>query len=291
MDECRSGFLSDVGPLGFHDAMNRVRFIRNFVAIAAAAVAASLAIGSGALAAPPWGGIELRYAGGLLDPARVADSSGNGLHGIVSTGGGGTVTSVRRSSGDAFLRFPGGSCTAAPPCPQAIITPAASTTLVPGDQGTARFAYGADIRLAEPPSPLAGMNVFQFGAAADGISQWKLQVDGGRPSCRWSDGVTALLLPAGRDGFALTIGRWYRVSCWRLSRSVFQIRVDDPATGRRILPPGVAIAPMDGIVPTGQAVIGGKRIRDTQSDVDTDQFHGDLDNIVFGRLVPPSARW
>jgi hypothetical protein len=280
--------LWDLAPLGFHDAMSRVRFTRNFVAIAAAAVIASLAVGSSAVAAPPWGDIELRYAGGMIDPARVADSSGNGLHGIVSTGGGGTVTSMRPPGEDAFLRFPGGSCTVAPPCPQAIVMPAGSATLVPGGQGLARFVYGADIRLTEPPSPLAGMNVFQFGAAADGISQWKLQVDGGRPSCRWSDGTTAVLLPAGWASFALTIGRWYRVSCWRLSRSVFQIRVEDPATGRQILPPSVAIARLNGILPTGQAVIGGKRIRDTQSDVDTDQFHGDLDNIVFGRLVLPS---
>jgi hypothetical protein len=258
-----------------------VTSIRNFVAITAGTVIAGMAIGSAAVAAPPLGDVELRYAGRMLDPARVADSSGNGLHGLVSTGGGGTVTSVRPPGGGAFLRFPGGSCTVAPPCPQAIVTPAASTTLVPG---ASRFVYSADVRLTEPPSPDAGMNVFQFGAAADGISQWKLQVDGGRPSCRWSDGTTAVLLPAGAAGFGLTIGRWYRVSCWRLSQSLFQIRVDDPWTGRPILPPSIAGASLNGIVPTGQAVIGGKRIRDTQSDVDTDQFHGDLDNIQFVRL-------
>ena len=37
-----------------------------------------------------------------------------------------------------------------------------------------------------------------------------------------------MLLPAGDDAFTLTIGRWYRVSCWRLSPVQFQIRVDDP---------------------------------------------------------------
>ncbi|GAA4454942.1 hypothetical protein [Phytohabitans houttuyneae] len=252
----------------------------------AAAVIAVTASGAAAVAGPPLGQVELRYAGELLDPARVADSSGKGLHGAVSTGGGGAVTSVVPPGGDAFLRFPGGSCTLAPPCPQAIVTPAASTRLVPAG---GRFSFGADIRLTEPPSPAAGMNVFQFGAAAAGLSQWKLQVDGGRPSCRWSDGVTAVLLPAGPDGYALTAGRWYRVSCWRLSRSVFQIRVDDPRTGRPVLAPGVAVAHLDGIVPTGQAVIGGKRVRDIQTDVDTDQFHGDLDNIRFARRGVPMA--
>ena len=132
------------------------------------------------------------------------------------------------------------------------------------------------------------MNVFQFGAAAAGVSQWKLQVDYGRPSCRWSDGTTAALLPAGDENFTVTLGRWYRVSCWRLSPVVFQIRVDDPVTGRQVLPPKHVVAHMRDILPSGQVVIGGKRIRATQTDVDTDQFHGDLDNIEFGRRELPS---
>ena len=198
------------------------------------------------------------------------------------------MSSVTEVDGDAFLRFPGGSCTIAPPCPQAIVGPTASITLVPGDEGTSRFVYAADIRLTEPPSPDAGMNVFQFGAAAAGVSQWKLQADYGRPSCRWSDGTTAVLLHAGAEDFHLDLNRWYRISCWRLSPVLFQIRVDDPGTGHQVLPPKQATGKLTGILPSGQVVIGGKRIRATQSDVDTDQFHGDLDNIEFGRRELPS---
>ena len=256
--------------------------------LAIAAAAAILTPAATAAAAPPPGDLELFYAGEMLDPTHVADSSGKGVHGTVLTGGGGAVTSVPGPDGGAFLRFPGGSCTSVP-CPQAIIAPASAITLVPAADGRSAFVYAADIRLTEPPSEGAGMNVFQFGAAAAGVSQWKLQVDYGRPSCRWSDGTTAVLLPAGRDDFRLTVGRWYRVSCWRLSPVQFQIRVDDPVTGRQILPPAHATDRLNGILPSGQVVIGGKRIRATQSDVDTDQFHGDLDNIEFGRRELPSA--
>ncbi|MEU8814798.1 hypothetical protein [Actinoplanes sp. NPDC048796] len=231
-----------------------------------------------ALAAPPPGHLELRYAGDLAGPTQVADSSGNGLNGTILTGGGGTVTSVTED-GNRFLRFPGGHCTTAP-CPQGIVRPASAVTLTPGD---GRFVYGADIRLTEPPSPEAGMNVFQFGAAAAGISQWKLQVDYGVPSCRWSDGTDFVLLPA---DLTLAVGRWYRVTCIRLSPVLFQIRVHDAVTGRQVTPPRQQTAPLRDILPSGNVVIGGKRINAAQTDVDTDQFHGDLDDIEFGRREP-----
>jgi hypothetical protein len=256
--------------------------------LSGAACAALLALtGPAAVAAPPPGTLELRYAGELLDAGRVADSSGNGLHGTILTGGGATLSSVTEPGGNQFLRFPGGSCATAP-CPQAIIVPGSDVTLVPDDGGEGRFVFGADIRLTEPPPPGAGMNVFQFGAAGAGVSQWKLQVDQGRPSCRWSDGTTAVLLPAGPAGFQLAVGRWYRVTCVRLSPVLFQVRVTDPATGRQLLPPARLTGRLDDILPSGTVVIGGKRIRDTQADVDTDQFHGDLDTIEFGRRQLPS---
>jgi len=248
--------------------------------LAACVAGAVLALLAPATAwADPTESDRLRYAGDLLDPATVADSSGYGLHGAVLTGGGGSVTGAVEPSGNRFLRFPGGTCAVAP-CPQAIVQPAAATTLVPGADG---FSFGADIRLTGPPSPLAGMNVFQLGAAAAGVSQWKLQVDYGRPSCRWSDGTTAVLLSAGPTGFQLRPGAWHRVRCARLSTVLFEIRVLDPATGDPLVPPTAKLANVGPIRPTGAAVIGGKRIRATQSDVDTDQFHGDLDEIYFRR--------
>jgi hypothetical protein len=79
------------------------------------------------------------------------------------------------------------------------------TTLTPGD---GMFSFGADVRLTAPPSAVAGMNVLQFGAAAAGLSRWKVQVDSGRPACRWSDGTAVMLLIA---DVTLSVGTWYRV--------------------------------------------------------------------------------
>jgi hypothetical protein len=256
-------------------------FVRTMIG---AACAAALVTASPATAAPPPGEPELRYLGDLTASGRVADSSGKNLHGDILAGTGGTVTSLAEPDGDRFLRFPGGSCTAAP-CPQAIIRPASTVTLAPGDAGEGRFVFGADIRLTEPPSGAAGQNVFQFGAAGAGISQWKMQVDGGRPSCRWSDGTEFVLLPA---NVTLAVGTWYRVICVRLSPVLFQIRVHDPATGRQLVPPAQQTGPLQDILPSGAVVIGGKRVNAAQNDVDTDQFHGDLDNIEFGRRLLPS---
>jgi hypothetical protein len=229
-----------------------------------------LAAPSPAVASPT---VQLLYRGDLRAAGTVADSSGNGLDGTIETGGGGAVTSVPGPRNTRFLRFPGGSCTVAP-CPQAIVRPPAGTALTPGD---GRFSYGADVRLTEPPSTAAGMNVFQFGAAAAGLSQWKVQVDSGRPSCRWSDGAAVVLLIA---DVTLAPNTWYRVRCTR-NGTQFETRVTHSATGRPVVPPVRQTTAMGPIVPAGSPVIGGKRINAAQSDVDTDQFHGDLDNLYF----------
>ncbi|WP_113704206.1 LamG domain-containing protein [Nonomuraea lactucae] len=226
---------------------------------------------------------EVRYDGAMPSPVSVADSGPYARHGTVLSANGGRVLSLfdasSGGSGDLFLRFPAGHC-AAVPCPQAVVRPADSAALMPKG-GTGRFSFGADVRLTAEPSPDAGMNVWQFGLAGAGQSQWKLQVDGGRPSCRWSDGTRVVLLPA--RAYRMAVGRWHRVRCARLSSVLFQIRVLDPVTGDAIVPPAQAVATVGAIRPDGSAVIGGKRVRADQADAQTDQFHGDLDEVYFAR--------
>ncbi|WP_203987628.1 hypothetical protein [Virgisporangium aurantiacum] len=240
------------------------------IAVTLGMVLLPLAAPSPAAGAPT---AELLYRGDLRAPGTVADGSGHGLDGTIETGGGGTVTSVRGPRNTRFLRFPGGSCPVAP-CPQGIVRPVDGVPLTPAD---AMFSFGADVRLTEPPPTSAGMNVFQLGAAAAGLSQWKVQVDAGRPSCRWSDGAAVVLLIA---DVTLSVDTWYRIRCTRTGTR-FETRVTRPATGRPVVPPVRQMLAMGPIVPTGSPVIGGKRINAAQSDVDTDQFHGDLDNLYF----------
>ncbi|MBB5963607.1 LamG domain-containing protein [Planomonospora venezuelensis] len=248
-----------------------------------------MTLAAGTSAAGPDRADEVRYDGSLISPppappapvppALVADRTSRARHGTVLTANDGRVLSLADKTGNLFLRFPAGSCPAAP-CPQAVVRPAGSEALVPRE-GTGRFSFGADLRLTSEPSPAAGMNVWQFGLAGDGRSQWKLQVDHGRPSCRWSDGTRTVLLSA--HGHRLAVGRWYRVRCARLSPALFEIRVLDPATGAPVVPPARALAELGAILPEGSALVGGKRVRADQADEQTDQFHGDLDEVYFAR--------
>lgn len=246
--------------------------------IASVAAAVALVLAAGPATARP--DDEIRYGGAMTGTGLVADDGPHGRHGTALTSGGGRVLSLpagRGEGGGPFLRFPTGNCSAAP-CPQAVVRPADSGALVP-KAGTGRFSFGADVRLTAEPPAEAGMNVWQFGPAGPGHAQWKLQVDGGRPSCRWSDGAGVVLLAAGT--YRMAVGRWHRVRCARLSRTLFQIRVLDPATGDAITPPAHAVAALGAIRPAGTALVGGKRVSAEQHDGQTDQFHGDLDEVFF----------
>ncbi len=219
---------------------------------------------------------QIRYKGAISD-GRVVDSSGSGNPGIIVTANGGSVAS-RTDSGNAFLRFPGGHCTRSSGCPQAMVKPAKTTTLNPGNGGLGTFAFGASIRLTQTST--TGMNVLQRGSF--GGSQWKLQADDAEASCRWSDGTHSLMLPDDHYAkFALRLDSWYRVTCSRLAGDVFEFRVSKPSgailqlrrwTEHRI----------GAIAPTSAVTIGAKKVTGG-SDARTDQFHGDLDDIFFHR--------
>lgn len=250
----------------------------------------AVAVAAGLLAAVIPAGVsqaasyyELRYQGAMSSATVVTDSSSNLNHGNVTGANGGSVVSLTEAgAAGAFLRFPGGSCALAP-CPQAMVTPLTSATLVPSLSGTGTFAFGANIRLTETPGA-AGMNVFQRGFATAGASQWKLQADRGVPSCRWSDGTNSLLLPGSGDPkFTVAVNVWYKVKCSRLAGNVFEIRITDPVTGALVTPALRKTVAIGAIVPTGESAIGAKKVNGGQVDSQTDQFHGDLDEVFFHR--------
>lgn len=250
--------------------------------LAAAAFGAAIAVStaSGAQAVFYY---ELRYQGTMSSATTVVDTSGNLNDGTVGSANGGTVTSViDAGTTNPYLHFSGAACTTAGACQQARITPAVSSTLVPNSSGTGTFAFGASVRVHNGVvNPLAGMNVFQYGFATAGASQWKVQVDKLTPSCRWADGTNELLLKA--TGYTLPDNTWVKMKCSRLSATSFELRVTDPATGALLTPAVTATATMGAILPTGAATIGAKTINGTKHDGDTDQFRGDMDDVFFHR--------
>ncbi len=221
---------------------------------------------------------ELQYLGAMSANSSIRDSSRHRADGVVATANGGAVTEHKHHGWNSFLRFPGGACATAP-CPQAIITPPNSAELTPGDQP---FRFGATIRLTEPAAAQAGMNVFQRGAFGVGQSQWKAQVDYGTATCRWSDGKNAVLLPELHDErFKLELNSWYILTCARWPFGIFTTSLIDRTSGKTLAVALTHNAEMGTIVPVGDAKIGGKRVNPAQTDADTDQFHGDLDDIFF----------
>ena len=225
---------------------------------------------------------ELRYQG-ALDGRTVVDTSGRKNPGTVIAGGGGGVDAEQQDGAaadpqaQAFLRFPADPCSQPSGCPQAMIQPARPVN--PGAAGTAAFSFGARVRLRAAPGE-AGQNLIERGRAIAGQPQWKLQVDHGEASCRWSDGQTSLLLPDDLDeSFPMEQGRWYDLQCDRRAGGLFALVVRDPASGQQLAEFSKPVSAIGAIAPKGPVSIGAKRVGGP--DLQTDQFRGDLDDVFF----------
>lgn len=215
---------------------------------------------------------RIRLAG-AMQGSSVVNSGSAQEPGHVTSLNGGAVRSVTEG-GDTFLRFPATVCRTAP-CPQVVVE--LPTALEPGN---GPFSFGADVRLTKPADPGTGMNVFQQGLAAKGTGQWKLQLDYGHPSCRFSDGQSVVLVPQKLHdpAFKLEVGAWYSVRCARTASDTFSITV----TRRGSSTPAATAthtAPLGAITPKGTPTIGGKNIGADRTDLQTDQYHDDLANI------------
>jgi len=154
------------------------------------------------------------------------------------------------------------------------------------DPGNDDFAFGADFVLdAETGvSPTDnGDNLVQRGLFGPG-PQYKVQLDGGHPSCRVSGSLGAVTV---RATTAVQPGQWYRLRCRRIG-DVVTLRVASFATAV----PEVEEYSASGRTGTlsyggnaGPLSIGGKV--DADGDVlagDSDQFNGLIDDVVFRHL-------
>lgn len=150
-------------------------------------------------------GQSVRHAGAAMAPAVVL-SPASSTHLT-------TVTNPVAGRGRA-LRFGDADCRGSSPVRCArlarVSVPAGSGSLSPG---TRNFSYGAMVRLTAAPRTGAagGMNVMQLGLSST-ADMWKLQLDGGAPSCVVrNDGRSATV----RRPTALKPGVPYRLQCTR----------------------------------------------------------------------------
>jgi hypothetical protein len=170
--------------------------------------------------------------------------------------------------------------------PRAAVSVVATSGDDPLSPGTSRFSFGADVRL-DPHATYSeaddstdnGDNIVQRGVFGSG-NQYKLQVDGRRPSCRVAGSEGTVMVKADQP---LVRGDWYRLSCLREGDEVtlYVMRFDDQgavddtqtytaqgATG------SVRAASSD--VPLS---VGGSMHDDATLKRSCDQFNGDIDAV------------
>jgi hypothetical protein len=217
----------------------------------------------------------------LLDAVGAPD-----LVGTVSSVPGGSVTSGpdRNPAGHSLRMEPFRYGEAARPA--VVVLRSAPGAHDRTDPGHDDFTFGADFVLdAETGvSPTDnGDNLVQRGLSGRG-PQYKIQLDGGRPSCRVSGSEGAVVV---RATDAVDPGQWYRVRCRRVGDvvtlrvvssldSVWQVQAYAVQGRTGTLSYGGNDAPFSigGKVDASGAVLAG----------DSDQFNGLVDNVVFRSL-------
>jgi len=154
---------------------------------------------------------------------------------------------------------------------------AEAASLSPGDQP---FSFGADFNL-DPLSDVGGLdngnNVLQRGLSSD-PSQYKLQVERGRASCRVLGDQGELVVKSSAE---IQPGIWYRLKCSRHDDDlVLRVRTLDGTVDVRNVVAGrvgAVVAPE-----TTPLAIGGKATWDGKAvKGNSDQFNGVLDNVFL----------
>lgn len=178
----------------------------------------------------------------------------------VAVGGAGAISRAQRKSGDTTspaIKFP------EPASGTAMLRVKHSPRLNPG---TADFTISAMVRLTEDQRS-AGANLVQKGTFNTSGGQWKLQLDSGVPSCRVAGTGGSPLIVSWGDSIAGD--GWKFVECKRRG-AVLSVNV---ANGTPVTATGDASVD---ITNTSDVTIGAKG-----TGSNNDQFHGEIDNVVF----------
>ncbi|HET8615930.1 MAG TPA: LamG domain-containing protein [Actinomycetales bacterium] len=157
----------------------------------------------------------------------------------------------------------------------------------PLSPGSRSFSFGADVLLDSGTtashtsgSTDNGDNVVQRGRYGD-QGQYKIQVDGRRPSCRVKGSSGAVLV---KSSVSLAAGTWYQITCTRSGTAVTLQVLRFTSTGAV-----AATTKTTGYGATGSVLapgsrpmsVGGKLTTSGQVATDSDQFNGRVDNVVL----------
>ncbi len=178
------------------------------------------------------------------------------------------------------MRFPAFSATNPGFAILSVVNKGEDDSMSPADED---FSIGADFsidRVSTGTPADDGDNLFQRGLY-EGSSQYKIQIDDGRPSCRIA-GLTGEVIVTAKA--RVTPGTWYRVRCTRhvntVTLDVGKIPDTGPSSGRPIsqsAPIGTVIMP-----PQTPLSVGGKLAEDgTILPASTDQFNGSVDRVLY----------
>jgi hypothetical protein len=188
----------------------------------------------------------------LRPGTKVRDVSGNRYTGTVKTAEGGTLSLERHKSAGRAAGFPCKSCG------RAAIEVNRKRGLNPLERA---FRFGADIRMRSAHVSRQS-NVLQKGYYNQAGGQYKLQVDGGLPSCVVMGSAGRVTVRSARS---VVDGRWHSLSCQRIGTRVV-LRMDGAKLAQGVGPTGV-------IRNSAPVRIGAKKLAPSG-----DQYHGDLDN-------------
>ncbi len=229
--------------------------------------------------------VRLDFDSGLLtigDALRtVADSDSADVTASVVTLDGGRALLAPGRNGGFAADLPRYDSTSRPPrAVLSVINDGPSDDLSPGGS---QFVFGADMVLdAESQGTAAdnGNNLVQRGLYSD-RAQYKLQVDGRRPSCRVKGDAGSLSVSS---PVQVNSQDWYRLTCTRdgstLTIRVVRFRSDGSQsiwTESRRGSTGFLTMPR-----SKPMSVGGKLVDQTHMARYTDQFNGLVDRVFFG---------
>ncbi len=215
-------------------------------------------------------------------------NTGTAGSGVVATplyaNGGVLKVAAGRGTGNLAVAAPAHTGTATPKSAVIRVSNAGTTDLL--DPGTGNFSFGADFVLntasATPGSKDDGDNLIQRGLAAS-ATQYKIQIDRGKPSCVLRTQTTTVSATATQ---VIERNVWYRAVCSRTTSggaTTVTLTVTRLGGGTAVSTQARAEVPLDLSLDTRVPLSIGGKLSEAGTLVlsATDQFNGRIDNAFL----------